>query len=198
MFFLYWADRLVGAAYERTSFVARYVTFVCLVCTLFTAVACGSASSMVPTPAVPQISGDWLGEETVATLNGGECLAAALEKDVVGLPGQFTGSFQQTGSSVIATLDIDHTGAVCNYSGTIDGSSLSLDATGCTSTHGGSVTCPSGAARDLLLLTEHLTAVIADGRITGSFAETDNVLVPGSTTSVGTLGANGSFVLLRR
>jgi hypothetical protein len=153
---------------------------------------------MIPTPAVPQISGDWLGEETVATLDGGECLASDLKKDLVGFPGQFTGSFQQTGSSVTATLDIDHTGAVCNYSGTIDGSSLSMDMTGCTSTHGGSVSCSTGGTRDLLLLREHVTAVIADGRISGAFAESDNILISGSATSVGTLDTKGSFVLMRR
>jgi hypothetical protein len=152
---------------------------------------------MMPTPAV-HISGDWLGEETVASLDGGECLAPALEKDLVGLPSQFTGTLTQAGFSVTATLDIDHTGAVCNYSGTIDGNSLTLDVTGCMGTHGPPVGCPAGGARDLILLAEHVTAVIADDRISGTFAEMDNILISGSTTSVGTLGTRGSFTLVRR
>jgi hypothetical protein len=166
---------------------------------LLSASACGSSGSYTtPTPPVPQISGNWLGEETVASLEGGECLGPPLQKDLLAFPGQFSGSFMQTGSSVTATLDIDHTGAVCNYSGTIDGSSLTLDMTGCTATSGLAVSCPEGGARSLLLLSEHVTAVIAGDRISGTFAETDTILISGSTTSVGTLGTKGPFTLMRR
>jgi hypothetical protein len=181
--------------------VTRLVTcsfFLFVVCS---AVSCGSssgASPATPTPAVPQISGEWLGEETVATLDGGECLAAPLQKDLVGFPGQFTGTFTQSGSAVTASLDIDHTGAVCNYSGTISGTSLTLEMTGCTPTHTQPVSCPGGGTRDLVLLAEHVTASIAADRMTGTFEETDNILVSGSTTSVGTLAARGPFLLMRR
>jgi hypothetical protein len=166
---------------------------------LLSASVCGSpASPTVPAPPVPQISGNWLGEETVASLDGGECLGPPLRKDLVGFPGQFSGSFMQNGSSVTATLDIDHTGAVCSYSGTINGSSLTLDMTGCTPTSGMAVSCPEGGSRNLLLLSEHVTAVIAGDSISGTFAETDNILISGSTTSVGTLGTAGPFTLMRR
>jgi hypothetical protein len=153
---------------------------------------------VIPAPPIPQISGDWIGEETVAGLTGGDCLTAALEKDLVGFPGQFSGTFAQTGASISATLDIDHTGAVCNYSGTVNGASLTLDMTGCTSTSAMAVSCPAGGARNLVLLTEHVTAGITGDRISGNFAETDNILLAGSSTSVGTLGTNGSFILMRR
>jgi hypothetical protein len=162
-------------------------------------VCCGSSSSpATPTPSVPQVSGDWLGEVTVASLNGGECLAAPLRKDLVGFPGQFMGSLVQHGSAVTASLDIDHTGAVCSYAGTITGSSLTLDMTGCTVPHGMPVSCPGGGTRDLVLLAERMTAEITAERITGRFSETDNILISGSTTSVGTLGTEGSFILMRR
>ena len=175
------------------------VTFVCLVVALLSAASCGSSASPVtPAPPVPQIAGDWLGEETVASLSGGECLASALEKDLVGFPSQFIGSITQTGNSVTATLDIDHTGAVCTYSGTINGSSLTLDMTACTSSSTTAVICPAGGRRNLRLLSEHMTAAIAEDRISGHFAESDNILVAGSTISVGTLGTNGSFILMRR
>lgn len=175
------------------------LTFTFLMFALLSGSSCGSyESSMIPTPPVPQISGDWLGEETVATLDGGECLTSALQKDLVGFPSQFSGSFVQTGSSIFAMLDIDHTGAVCNYSGSISGGALALEMTGCTSTHPKAVSCPSGGARELSLMAEHLTAVIAGDRISGTFSETDNILISGSTTSVGTLGTGGSFTLTRR
>jgi hypothetical protein len=194
MFVVDWAL----APHERIEVVTRFVAFALLVCASCSTASCGSAPSMIPTPAVQQISGEWLGEETVASLDGGECLASALEKDLVGLPGQFTGSFVQTGVNVTATLDLDHTGAVCSYSGTIDGNSLALDMTGCVATNGTPISCPAGGARDLRLLAEHVTAVIADDRISGTFAETDDILISGSTTSVGTLGTAGSFTLVRR
>jgi len=177
----------------------RPVAFLCIVVALFVASSCGSSSSPItPTPPVSPISGDWLGEETVASLSGGECLTSALQKDLVGYPSQFSGSFTQAGARVTATLDIDHTGAVCTYSGTIDGSALNMDMTSCTSTHSLAVSCPEGGARDLLLQAEHVAGTIAGDRITGTFTEMDAMFVSGSRTSVGTLGTIGSFTLMRR
>jgi hypothetical protein len=179
--------------------VKSHVTFGFLLLALISASSCGSsATPIIPTPPVPEISGDWLGEETVTDLSGGECLQSDLQKALVGLPSQFGGSITQAGSRVTATLDIDHTGAVCNYSGTIDGSSLTLDMTGCTPSHATALSCPAGGARGLSLLMEHITAVIAGDRISGTFAESDNILVSGSTTSVGTLDTGGPFTLMRR
>jgi hypothetical protein len=183
----------------RGQIVKRHATVAFLAFALLSVSSCGSSMPpTAPTPRAPQISGNWLGEETVASLEGGDCLAAALRKDVVGFPGQFSGSFVQNGASVTATLDIDHTGALCNYSGAINGSSLTLDMTGCTPASGLPVSCPEGEARNLSLVAEHLTAVIDGNGISGTFAETDNVLIAGSTTSVGTLNAAGSFTLIRR
>jgi hypothetical protein len=179
--------------------VTRRVSFTCLAFVLFLTSSCGSSYSPAsPAPPVPQLSGDWLGEVTVTSLDGGECLAPALQKDLVGFPGQFTGRVTQAGANLSVTLDIDQTGAICTYAGTINGNSITLDKTSCTRANVSAVSCPAGGARELVLQAEHLTATISGDRISGTFAETDIILVSGSDTSVGTLATSGPFILMRR
>ena len=67
-------------------------------------------------PSIPQVSGVWLGEQTVGSFTGGECLAPVFQ-ELLGFPSQFHATLVQSGNSVTASSDIDHTGAVCTLQG---------------------------------------------------------------------------------
>src|SRR5690349_13871904 len=111
---------------------------------------CGSSPSPThPTPPLPDVSGTWAGELTLTTFEGGECLAEAFH-DIAGLPGEFHASLTQSGTHVTATMDIGHTGAVCNFDGSVDGTQLLLNATSCTEPKTVAIPCPNGVVRGLL------------------------------------------------
>jgi hypothetical protein len=156
---------------------------------------CGSSSSQAPSPA--DVSGVWLGEQTLTSFTGGECLAPVFQ-DLVGYPSQFRATLTQSGTSVTATLDIDHTGSICTYTGSIEGDALVLTTTSCSAPRVLAVPCASGSARGLLLQSEKLRATLSGNRIVGTAVEDDNVVASGSSDVVGPLVANGSFSLSRQ
>lgn len=158
--------------------------------------ACGASSPARPTP-LPDISGTWVGEMTLTTFEGGECLATAF-RDITGLPGEFNASLVQSGSHVTATMDIGHTGAACNFDGSIDGNQLILDATSCAGPKTVAVPCPNDAPRGLLPQAESLRATVGDNRVDGRAIEDDNVVLSGTSTSVGHFTGTSSFILTRR
>jgi hypothetical protein len=97
-----------------------------------------------------------------------------------------------------ATSDIDHTGSVCTYTGSIEGNALELTATSCTGSKTLALRCPNGAVRDLLPALGSIHATVQGDRIAGSAAEIDSVVVSGTSDSVGTLVGNSSITLIRQ
>ena len=134
---------------------------------------CGSYQPNAPSP--PQISGSWVGEQQLTTVSGAECLAATFD-DRLKRPSQFHATLTQSGASVTATLDIDHTGSVCTLA----------------------LACVNGAMRDLLPASETIHATIDNGTITGFAAENDDVVESGKGERVSVLVAESSFRLARQ
>ena len=161
-------------------------------------VGCSSAPTIPtgPQPFTQDVSGDWSGEVTLTSFDGGECLAATFH-DIAGLPGQFHANLTQNGLHVAGIMDVDHTGAQCTFTGTLDGDELMLTASSCTGTKTLALPCANGAVRGLLPETESLRATIGAGRIDGSALESDNVVISGTQTSVGRFTGRSSFVLTR-
>ena len=157
--------------------------------------ACESSSPTPPSNA--DVSGTWIGQQTVTSVTGGECLAATLQ-GFVGVQSQFRANLTQSGSTVTGTLDIDHTGSVCAYTGSVSGSVLVLNSTTCTRADTMELRCPGGGVRDLQVESLSLRATVVGNRMTGTAIETDSVLLSGATTSVGTFEANSSFTLTRQ
>lgn len=170
----------------------------CLVAGILSS-ACGSPSAPVtaPTPSAPQVAGAWLGEQRITAMSGGECLADALE-DQVGLPSQFRGSFTQTGSLVTATLDLDHTGDVCTYTGTLAGTTLDLAASDCTESHLLGFHCPNGAVRDVRPKSASLHATLTGDTLVGTAVETDTVFAAGTSDVIDTWVIGSSVTLARQ
>ena len=156
---------------------------------------CGSSSPI--TPSIANVSGVWLGEQTLKSFTGGECLAPLFD-DLLGFPAQFHATLTQSGHTVTATSDIDRTGDVCNYTGSIDGNVLVLTATGCTKARTVGLRCTNGALRDLLHASVNLRATVNGDGITGTALEIDSVLVSGTAGNVGMLSGNSSFSLKRQ
>jgi len=173
----------------------RSLIIACLGLRALTAAGCGSAPPTMPSP--PDLSGAWIGEQTLASFSGGECLAPVFE-DLLGFPSQFRANLTQSGTRVTATLDIDHTGSVCTYAGTIQGNTLDLTTTSCTGTRVVAVTCPNGAVRGLVPVSESIHATIDGGNLAGNATENDAVVESITLNNVGTLVGNSTFTLIRQ
>jgi hypothetical protein len=158
---------------------------------------CGSSQPTAPSPSPSQIAGTWHGEQRLTTLSGAECLAPDFD-DLLKLPSQFHATLTQSGASVTAELDIDHTGSVCTFTGSLDGNTLVLSQIGCRGTRTLALSCANGAMRDLLPASETIHATIDGGTIAGIAAENDNVLVSGTGDRVAVLVAESSFTLTRQ
>jgi hypothetical protein len=157
---------------------------------------CSSSPPSSPTIRPADVSGTWAGEETFTSITGGECLGPALQ-DAIGLPSQFKATLTQSGNKVAGVLDINHTGGVCDYEGTINGNALVIMSVRCRETRADGITCSADAMRDLVLRTESLQATVNGDRILGTAAETDDVFVSGTTISLNPLVTVSSFVLTR-
>jgi hypothetical protein len=172
------------------------VTLFSLALGLLLASACGSTPPTAPAPPL-QVSGIWLGEQTVTTFTGGECLAP-LWQELVGLPSQFRATLTQSGTSVTAVLDIDHTGDVCTYTGSIDGSALTLTSTSCTPSRTLGLSCLNGARRDLLAESGTLHATLNGASMAGIAVERDVVVESGTAILVDRLAADSTVTLTRQ
>lgn len=159
--------------------------------------ACGG-STHVTAPSIPQVvTGAWLGEQRITAMAGGECLGAALQ-DQVGLPSQFHASFTQDGSRVTATLDIDHTGDVCTYTGTLDGTTLDLTAADCSESRLLGFRCPNGGLRDVRPKSASLHAILTGATIAGTAVETNTVFTAGTSDPIDPWVITSSFTLARQ
>lgn len=161
-----------------------------------TLTGCSSSSPFRPSPAV-DVSGTWTGEETFTSITGGECLGPTLQ-EAIGLASQFEATLAQSGNTVTGVLDINHTGGVCDYEGTINGKALVIASVRCRETRADGITCSADAMRDLVLRTEALQATVNGNEIRGTAAETDDVFVSGTTILLNPLITVSSFVLTRK
>ena len=166
----------------------------------------GNSSPTAPTPTTPtpppapqivQVAGVWGYTVTLTGVTGGGCLGAAL-MPLIGTT--FTGTMQvtQQGSSLEAIATLDSDGTATRYTGTAGSSSIALNA---VSWDVGSITglfCLSGEGRDIHLVSEGINGTVNGSTVTGTVAETANVVESGTGNAAGILTVNSSFVATRR
>ena len=117
----------------------------------------------------------------------GECLEPLFE-GLVGVPMQFHASMTQTGTSVAATMTLDHSGAVCTFAGSVDTGILVLALTSCTPPAVTAVSCAGGLSRGLHVNGLVVTALMNDiDALSGSALETDDVVSSATKATVGRL-----------
>jgi hypothetical protein len=115
----------------------------------------------------------------------------------VGLPSQFGATLAQSGNAVAGVLDINHTGGVCDYQGTVEGDALVIASVRCRETRASGITCSADAIRDLVLRSEMMRATVSGDTIRGTAAETDDVFITGTTTALDPLVTASSFLRTR-
>jgi len=157
---------------------------------------CGhDTNPSTPTDLVPEVSGNWTGTATLTSVSDGECVGPLLQP-TVGASAGVTLTIQQTGASLTGTLLSQSTQLTCSYSGSVSGSAVTLALTSCQANAVLGLHCGAGG-RDIVLVASGITATVAGNALTGTQSDSWNVLVAGTSNSVGTLKSNEALSLTK-
>ncbi len=163
------------------------------------AAACGSSSPSAPSLVLtgPDFGGTWTGTSTASSFTGGDCLAPLLAP-TVGSTSNITLTITESGANVTLTT-AGANGSTCTYTGSSNGSSIALNWTRCEPPLTlGTAQCPSGESRDVRLVSSAISAALTNNQLTGTETESYDVLVSGTSTSVGPLVLNSTFTATRQ
>lgn len=150
--------------------------------------ACGGGSPTTPTtPTIVQAGGLWNATATLASVTGGECVGA-LYTPSIGTSARYTFAVTQTGSNLTATSTSLDDGTTCQFTGTAGTNTISLNGTSCSAAILKGFRCSNGAVRDTQVTNLAVFATINGNAASGSYAQTSNVYVGGTSTGVGVLG----------
>ena len=144
-------------------------------------ISCGSSPTMPS--GVISMAGTWTGTITLAAASGGECLAPTFASGI-GTTGPFALSITQQGQQLGAEL------APCVFSGRIDASAFSLEATAisCGNAVVRGVRCSDGVStRDVAEVSQRISGTVNGNQTTMTMVDTTNVLLPGTSQIVGVL-----------
>jgi len=173
------------------------VRWALLVLTVIVSLSCGSTPATTPSPATVSLAGTWSGTATLTAATGGECFNTEWA-EFVGFPfGLFPFEIAQTANNVrTSNLPVLGTSNVCDYSGTITGDSFALRASNCTGRM--NQVCRDGRnVRDLVFVSATLTGQVTGSVATANGAETWNVIVTGTSTTVGMLTLTSRYAISR-
>ncbi len=145
-----------------------------------------------------QVAGLWRGTATTTSISGGECFASVFQ-GFVGGSGPISMTLTQNGANVTATVPGADNSSNYTYAGTVGASSLTLSSTACSACDAIGAQCPTGGAlRDVKIQSSNITATVNGNTLSGTEVETYNVLVAGTTSSLGTLTITDTFSLTRQ
>jgi hypothetical protein len=162
------------------------ITFVLL---LLPSIGCGSPAA----PSPLQVSGAWVANSTLAAVRDGECVGGALQA-AVGNRDVFTTALRQHESALEATVASPGNGTSCAYSGTVDGSAVTLAMASCQIGRVTGVPCSNGSVRDLQLRAGTIAVDVSSRTTaTGTDTSTWDVMAPGNAVSLGTLTLTARF-----
>jgi hypothetical protein len=150
----------------------------------------------------------WTGSRTLTGVTGGECVGPLLAASV-GSVSAYDLRVTQNGSSMTAVATDRRTGFTVNYTGTLEGTSMSLTLSPGFSWSPGTFpyegfACGDGQVRDVWLGGSTITGTVSGNTITGTVVEPFDIMVAemvGPTrhylSFVGELVLTSSFVLTR-
>jgi len=150
----------------------------------------------------------WTGSKTLTSVTGGECVGPIFAASI-GSVGPYDLSWTQNGSSVTAVATDRKTGLTIGYTGTMEGTSMSLGESPGFSWSPGDFpyedfACGDGQVRDVWLGHSTLTVTVSENTATGTVIESFDIMVAemvGNTrhyiAHVGELVLTSHFVLTR-
>lgn len=146
-------------------------------------------SACAGTPAAPsdeRVSGVWIGNATLRSAAGGECVGAKLGASI-GSRDIFAAGVQQSGPELTGKVAYQGNGTVCSYTGSVSGTTVRLNLTSCQVGRVNRIACTDGTMRDLALESSQFTASGASGTGPGTDLTTWGVFRAGTTERVATL-----------
>lgn len=177
---------------------------------------CGGAPTTAPTapsavasPTPPAANPTvWSGSRTLTSVTGGECVGPVFAAKV-GSASAYDLRVTQNGNSLTAVATNRRTGFTVNYTGTLEGPSMSLTLSPGFSWSPGTFpyegfACEDGQVRDVWLGGSIITGTVSGNTVTGTVVEPFDIMVAemvGPTrhylSFVGELVLTSSFVLTR-
>ena len=152
--------------------------------------ACGDGSSPSG-PSVERVSGVWMSHATLTSVSGGACVGGALQTSV-GNRDIFAAQIQQSNASLTATISSQGNQTSCAYTGTANGSSVTLNLSSCQAGRVAAFRCADGTRYDLQLVADRISAQ-ASSAGPGTSTSTWNVMAAGSSAPVSTLTLSAEF-----
>jgi hypothetical protein len=138
------------------------------------------------------VSGVWIGNSTLTSASGGECVGTTLQR-AVGSRDIFSARVEQNGSSLAASLTYQGNRTSCLYRGSTSNEAVSLNLSSCTEGRVETFFCASGAVRQLEIVGTRVSAQNSGNTGTGSDTMTMNVFAPGNATPIGVLTVSTEF-----
>jgi len=141
-----------------------------------------------------RVAGAWLASATLGSASGGECVGATLQAS----PGRrevFTVAIRQDGNALEATVASQGNGTLCAYSGSVNGTDLTLQLTSCQADRVLAVACGDGQLRDVQLARGTISASANPhpGTASAKKASSWNVSAAGAGPPLGRLSLTADF-----
>ena len=156
---------------------------------------CGGSPPGPSAPQPVQAAGAWRGDLRVTSGTGEPCVGAAFHS-AAGISFEYTLKIEQSGETLTATSSSPATGIVCQLTGRAGTSSIVLHLTTCSNASPPRFfSCAPDVFREARPSALTLNANIAGNALAGTYAETYDVSVYGTTTSVGTATLNAQLTL---
>ena len=154
--------------------------------------SCGSSSPSSPSEA-PRVSGAWIGNATLTSVTGGECVGSTLAA-AVGSRDIFSARVQQTENELAASVTYQGNRTSCVYKGSTNNQALSLNLSSCPDGRIETFVCSSGEVRRLEILDSRINVQNDNRTGTGTDTTTLNVFTPGGSTPISTVTVTSRFL----
>lgn len=158
---------------------------------------CGGGPPGPSPPQSVQAAGMWQGQLRVTSGTGEPCVGAAFQS-AAGVSFEYALRIEQSGDTLTATSSSPATGIVCRLTGRAGTSSIMLNLTTCEASPPRFFSCVPDVFREARPSALTVSANIAGNSLTGTYAETYDVSVHGTTTSVGTATLNAQLTLTKQ
>ena len=154
--------------------------------------SCGSSSPSSPS-ATPRVSGAWIGNSTLTSVSGGECVGTTLNA-AIGSRDIFSARIQQTDNELAASLTYEGNRTSCVYRGSTNNQAINLNMASCPDGRIETFVCSNGDMRRLEIVDSRISVQNDNRTGRGTDTTTVNVYAPGSTTPLSTLTVTSTFL----